>query len=59
MREEKSESFCFGEYGEHKECLTCKLRENCKKFTAAEREVSIRYSGKYTGRGKEKRKEKY
>lgn len=50
---------CFGEYDQWPECAECILRKRCKKFTEAERQVSIRYKGKYTGRGKEKRRERY
>jgi len=59
MLEEENEGICFGEYGEYEECSSCHLKEACEKFTKAEKEVSIRYQGKYTGKGKEKRKDKY
>lgn len=56
---ERIEEACFGEYGERVECLTCYLRKKCKRFTQAERAVTIRYKGKYSFRGKERRKDRY
>lgn len=53
------EGTCFGEYKRYSYCETCKLREQCKRFSEAERNVSIRYKGKYSWRGKEVRKDKY
>lgn len=50
---------CFGEYGKHQFCPRCNLRERCQKFTNAERQISIRHKGKYTGRGKERKRERY
>lgn len=55
----ENEKSCFGEFNKHEECANCFLREKCKRFTNAERQVSIRYKGKYKGRGKERRKDKY
>lgn len=57
--EEEKDEVCFGEYGQFEYCHECYLRDRCKKFTEAERNVAIRYQGKYTGKGKEKRKDKY
>lgn len=50
---------CFGEYNQWPECPNCILREKCKKFTEAEKQVSLRHKGKYSGRGKEKRRDRY
>jgi len=50
---------CFGEHGLHELCNECPLRRRCQRFTAAEKQVSIRHKGKYTGKGKERRRERY
>lgn len=53
-------ALCWGEYRKHTECRHCTLRERCRRFQAAvERGTSLRYRGKYKGRGKEKRRDKY
>ena len=53
------EGSCFGEYGNHLFCKQCTLQLRCKKFTSLEREVTLRYKGKYTGRGKESKRDRY
>lgn len=50
---------CFGEYGRTPYCKDCPVAKRCKRFTDAEKEVSLRYGGKYKGRGKEKRRDRY
>lgn len=50
---------CFGEYGEYEECQLCDLKEVCKKFKEREKNISIRYKSKYTGKGKEKRRDRF
>lgn len=58
-KKEQVEGLCFGEYGLFENCKTCRFREACKKFTSAEREVTLRYQGKYKGRGKLREKDRY
>jgi len=53
------DSPCFGEYGQYSVCSDCSLRTKCKRFTEAEKNVTIRHKGKYTGTGKERRRDKY
>ncbi len=53
------EEDCFGEYGRHPQCKECGIKRRCQRFTKAEKNISIRYKGKYTGRGKEKRRDRY
>lgn len=50
---------CFGEYGKRPHCSSCWLRKKCKKFTEAEKEVTLKHKGKYGFRGKERRRDKY
>jgi len=57
--EDENDYSCFGEYSSTSKCLNCSLRYRCKRFTEAERVVAIRYKGKYKGRGKERKRDKY
>jgi len=50
---------CFGEYGEWQHCPHCGVKDKCKRFTEAEKKVAIRQKGKYSGRGKEIRRDSY
>ena len=60
---EEKEDFnfaCFGEYGRHWRCKDCKLRLACEQFTKEqEKSLYLRYKGKYKGRGKYRRKDRY
>jgi len=61
IEEEESFNFaCFGEYGRHWRCKDCKLRLACEQFTKEqEKSLYFRYKGKYKGRGKYRRKDRY
>lgn len=56
--EEESEE-CYGEYGRNPLCKECPYIEKCKKFKEAEKALVRKYKGKYTGKGKEKQKDRY
>ena len=61
IEEEENFNFvCFGEYGRHWRCKNCRLRLACEQFTKEqEKNLYLRYKGKYKGRGKFRRKDRY
>lgn len=56
---ERMNGECFGEFGKYSECTSCPFKRQCKRFTESEKTQSIRITGKYKARGKEKKKDRY
>lgn len=60
-KKEDNNSFsCFGEYGLHSFCQSCKNARACKYFSEELKDSSCRrYKSKYRGRGKWRRRDYY